>query len=109
MTDEAGNALKAADADGNVVECGIVDLGNGMSSVTYGEVTVTPVSFSVASTLDTVMPKLVPLALVMLLYFLFAKKNFTPIKGIVLMLVIGILGALPLNEWLGITWWTGLW
>ena len=35
-------------------------------------------------------PKLVPLALVMLLYFLFAKKNFTPIKGIVLMLVIGI-------------------
>ena len=109
MTDEAGNALKAADADGNVVECGIVDLGNGMSSVTYGEVTVTPVSFSVADTLDTVMPKLVPLALVMLLYFLFAKKNFTPIKGIVLMLVIGILGALPLNEWLGITWWTGLW
>ena len=109
MTDEDGTALKAADADGNVVDCGIVDLGNGMSSVTYGEVTVSDVSFSVASTLDTVMPKLVPLALVLLLYFLFAKKNFTPIKGIVLMLIIGILGALPLNEWLGITWWTGLW
>ena len=109
MTDEDGTALKAADADGNAVDCGIVDLGNGMSSVTYAEVTETPVSFSVASTLDTVMPKLVPLALVMLLYFLFAKKNFTPIKGIVLMLVIGILGALPLNEWLGLTWWTGLW
>lgn len=109
MTDMDGAALKAADADGNEVECGIVDLGNGMSSVTYGEVTESPVSFSVASTLDTVMPKLVPLALVLLLYFLFAKKNFTPIKGIVLMLIIGILGALPLNEWLGITWWTGLW
>ena len=109
MTSEDGTALKAADADGNAVDCGIVDLGNGMSSVTYAEVTETPVSFSVASTLDTVMPKLVPLALVMLLYFLFAKKNFTPIKGIVLMLVIGILGALPLNEWFGLTWWTGLW
>lgn len=109
MTDKAGNALTAADADGNAVETGIVDLGNGMSSVTYGEVTETEVSFSVAETLDTVMPKLVPLALVMLLYFLFAKKNWTPMKGILLMLVIGILGALPLNEWLGISWWTGLW
>ena len=109
LTDLEGNPLTAADADGNAVETGIVDMGNGMSTVTYAEVTETPVSFSVADTLDTVMPKLVPLALVMLLYFLFAKKNFTPIKGIVLMLIIGILGALPLNEWFGLTWWTGLW
>ncbi|MDY2777700.1 MAG: PTS system mannose/fructose/sorbose family transporter subunit IID [Collinsella sp.] len=99
MTDADGNALTAADADGNPVETGIVDLGNGMSSVTYASVTETPVSFSVASTLDTVMPKLVPLALVLLLYFLFAKKNFTPIKGIVLMLIIGILGAGPFGLW----------
>ena len=93
ITDMDGNALTAADADGNAVETGIVDLGNGMSQVTYGEVTETPVSYSVASTLDSVLPKLVPLALVLLLYFLFAKKNFTPIKGIVLLLVIGILGS----------------
>ena len=71
-----------------------------MSSVTYAEVTETPVSYSVASTLDSVLPKLVPLALVLLLYFLFAKKNFTPIKGIVLLLIIGIVGALPMiNLW----------
>lgn len=93
MTDTEGAALTASDADGNAVETGIVDLGNGMSQVTYGEVTETPVSYSVASTLDSVLPKLVPLALVLLLYFLFAKKNFTPIKGIVLLLVIGILGS----------------
>ena len=93
MTDTEGAALTASDADGNAVETGIVDLGNGMSSVTYGEVTETAVSYSVASTLDSVLPKLVPLALVLLLYFLFAKKNFTPIKGIVLLLVIGILGS----------------
>ena len=70
-----------------------IDLGNGMSSVTYGTVTETEVSYSVASTLDTVLPKLVPLALVLMLYFLFAKHNFTPIKGIVL------LGAGPFGLW----------
>lgn len=52
-----------------------------------------------ASTLDTVLPKLVPLALVLMLYFLFAKHNFTPIKGIVLLLIIGLLGAGPFGLW----------
>lgn len=82
MTDMDGNPL----SDGTT-ETGIVDLGNGMSSVSYATVTETPVSFSVADTLDTVMPKLVPLALVLMLYFLFAKANFTPVKGIVLLLI----------------------
>ena len=99
LTDVDGNPLKAADADGNAVDCGVVDLGNGMSSVTYGTVTETEVSYSVASTLDTVLPKLVPLALVLMLYFLFAKHNFTPIKGIVLLLIIGLLGAGPFGLW----------
>lgn len=98
MTDVDGNPLKAVDGE-NAVDCGIVDLGNGMSSVTYGEVTETEVSYSVASTLDTVLPKLVPLALVLMLYFLFAKHNFTPIKGIVLLLIIGLLGAGPFGLW----------
>ena len=93
VVDPDGNPLTAADADGNAVETGVVDLGNGMSQVTYGTVTESPVEYSVASTLDSVMPKLVPLALVLLLYFLFAKHNFTPIKGIILLLVIGILGS----------------
>ena len=99
LTDVDGNPLKAADADGNAVDCGVVDLGNGMSSVTYGTVSETQVSYSVASTLDTVLPKLVPLALVLMLYFLFAKHNFTPIKGIVLLLIIGLLGAGPFGLW----------
>lgn len=99
LTDVDGNPLKAADADGNPVDCGVVDLGNGMSSITYGTVTETEVSYSVASTLDTVLPKLVPLALVLMLYFLFAKHNFTPIKGIVLLLIIGLLGAGPFGLW----------
>ena len=102
LTDVDGNPLKAADADGNAVDCGVVDLGNGMSSVTYGTVTETEVSYSVASTLDTVLPKLVPLALVLMLYFLFAKHNFTPIKGIILLLVIGLVGS-------GFGIWPSIW
>lgn len=98
LTDVDGNALTAV-AGEDAVECGIVDLGNGMSSVTYAEVTETEVNYSVASTLDTVLPKLVPLALVLMLYFLFAKHNFTPIKGIVLLLIIGLLGAGPFGLW----------
>ncbi len=68
MTDEDGNALTASDADGNAVECGVTDLGNGMESVTYGTVTEDPVNFSVADTLNTIVPKLVPLMLTLLLF-----------------------------------------
>ena len=109
MTDEDGTALKAADADGNVVDCGIVDLGNGMSSVTYGEVTVSDVSFSVASTLDTVHAQARAARARASALLPVRQEELHPHQGIVLMLIIGILGALPLNEWLGITWWTGLW
>ena len=99
MTDEDGNALKATDADGNAVDCGVTDMGNGMSSVTYGTVTESPVTFSVASTLNTIVPKLVPLLLTLLLYFMFAKHNWTPTKGILLLFVLGILGAGPFGLW----------
>lgn len=93
MTDAEGNALAGVDASGAAVEAGSVDLGNGMSEVTYMELATTPVTVDFASILDSICPKLVPLALVMLLYYLFAKHNFTPMKGIVLMLVLGIVGG----------------
>ena len=99
MTDEDGNALTASDADGNAVECGVTDLGNGMESVTYGTVTEDPVNFSVADTLNTIVPKLVPLMLTLLLYYMFAKHSWTPTKGILLLFVLGILGAGPLGLW----------
>ena len=88
-----GNALKSVDAEGNKVVAGATDLGNGMSEITYMEMVETPVTVDFASILDSICPKLIPLALVMLLYYLFAKHNFTPMKGIVLMLVLGIVGG----------------
>ena len=99
MTDEDGNALTATDADGNEVKCGVADLGNGMESVTYATVTEDPVNFSVADTLNTIVPKLVPLMLTLLLYYMFAKHSWTPTKGILLLFVLGILGAGPLGLW----------
>ena len=81
MTDEDGNALTAVDADGNEVKCGVADLGNGMESVTYATVTEDPVNFSVADTLNTIVPKLVPLMLTLLLYYMFAKHSWTPTKA----------------------------
>ena len=93
MVDAEGNALKTVDAEGNKVVAGATDLGNGMSEITYMEMVETPVTVDFASILDSICPKLIPLALVMLLYYLFAKHNFTPMKGIVLMLVLGIVGG----------------
>ena len=68
-------------------------------TVTYGTVTEDPVNFSVADTLNTIVPKLVPLMLTLLLYYMFAKHSWTPTKGILLLFVLGILGAGPLGLW----------
>ena len=102
MVDAAGKPLATTDADGNAVTAGATDLGNGMSEVTYMETVTSPVNVDIAKILDSICPKLVPLALVMLLYYLFSKKNFTPIKGIVLVLIIGIVGA-------GFGIWPSIW
>lgn len=48
---------------------------------------------NVQSILDGVLPKLIPLTLTLLLYFLFTKKKWKPTHGILLMLFIGIFGA----------------
>lgn len=45
--------------------------------------------------LDGIMPKMIPLALTLLFYYLIAKKNWSAVKCIFLILIIGIVGALP--------------
>ncbi len=63
---------------------------------------------SLQAQLDQIMPKMIPFALTMLCYYLIKKKNFTAVKVIVVLLVIGIVGAMfgiwagdytPLVEW----------
>ena len=99
---EAENFTGMEGIDTETAEAGTIamtDEVNGMESVTYGTVTEDPVNFSVADTLNTIVPKLVPLMLTLLLYYMFAKHSWTPTKGILLLFVLGILGAGPLGLW----------
>lgn len=52
--------------------------------------------------LDGILPSALPLALTLLLYFLMRKYKWTPIKCIVLILVLGILGS-------GLGIWPSIW
>ena len=49
---------------------------------------------SIQSILDGVLPKMIPLALTLGLYFLMKKKGWTPVACIGVLLVLGLLGAL---------------
>lgn len=49
----------------------------------------------IQSILDGVLPKMIPLFLTLLLYFLLKKKGWTPVLCILLLLAIGIIGAWP--------------
>lgn len=44
--------------------------------------------------LDMILPCLLPLALTLLMYYLIAKKGWTPVKCIGLILIIGVVGAM---------------
>ncbi len=50
---------------------------------------------SIQGVLDGIFPKLIPLAITLGMYWLIAKKNFSVVKCIFLLLAIGILGAFP--------------
>ena len=63
----------------------------------YGGTAVAPVlenGTSLQSILDGVLPKMIPLALTMLCYFLMKKKGWTPVKCIAALIVLGLVGAL---------------
>lgn len=69
------------------------DLGNGYTEVKYNTVSNEKNTIKIQKILDGIIPKAIPLSLTMLLYFLLAKKKWTPVAGIVLLLFIGIIGA----------------
>jgi PTS system N-acetylgalactosamine-specific IID component len=62
----------------------------------------------IQSILDGILPQILPLALTLLIYWLVSKKNWTPVKAIGLLLIIGLVGAafgligsgyVPLVQW----------
>jgi len=52
----------------------------------------------IQSILDGVLPQMIPLAMTLLLFFLIKKKQWTPVKCILLLLIIGIVGGV-FNIW----------
>lgn len=82
---EDGKTLKAGSA--------ITDLGNGHSQITFNRYEQQSVQVDFQKVLDTVLPKIIPLFLTLLLYFLMVKRRFTPIKSIVLLIILGLLGS----------------
>lgn len=71
----------------------IYELSSGDYQITYNEFEEVPVLIDIQEILDGILPQLIPLALTLLLYYLFTNKGWTPIKGITLLLLIGILGS----------------
>lgn len=77
----------------------INELPSGNYQVTYNVHNEEEVTINIQEILDGILPKLVPLAITMLLYYLMAFKGWTPLKCIVLILIIGLVGAGPFNIW----------
>lgn len=72
----------------------------------------TPVAFTIGGTpfhiqgiLDSFMPNLLPLALVLLVWWLVARKNVSPTTIMAAIIIIGLLAAIPI--WPGINMETG--
>ena len=91
--------LYAKDKEGKLTDklkktSSVVDLKNGKSEIKFERYEEQDVKINVQSILDGIVPNAIPLALTMPLYFLFTKKKWTPIYGICLLLVIGVVGGL---------------
>jgi PTS system N-acetylgalactosamine-specific IID component len=95
-------ALTGTDSNKKAATASVTDLGNGSSSITFIQNVTSPVTIDVQSILDGICPKLIPLGITMLLYMLMAKKNWTPIKCICLVLAIGLVGS-------GFGLWVSIW
>ncbi len=85
--------IAGKNSDGKDGKTNINPIAGGINVVTVAQDVTSPVTIDLQKILDGVCPKLIPLALTMLLYFLMAKRNWTPIKCICLLLVIALLGS----------------
>lgn len=102
--------LYAKDEEGNITEdlaegAAIVELDNERSEITFNRYEEQPVEVDIQGVLDTVLPQLLPLLITLGIYLLMVKKQFTPIKSILLLLVLGLAGTLiPTALGLPIIW-----
>lgn len=87
LTDEVQDAGKDEKA------LGVKELTTGNFEVTYNQNETRDVTINIQEILDGILPQMIPLALTMMLYFFLAKRGWTPLKCIGLVLVIGLVGS----------------
>jgi PTS system N-acetylgalactosamine-specific IID component len=86
--DENGNYTTELQAGASVTP-----MGSELSEIVYIETK--PVQIDIQEILDGVLPSIIPLTLTLILYLLLTKKKWTPVSCILLLLIIGVVGALP--------------
>ncbi|MGO2082632.1 PTS system mannose/fructose/sorbose family transporter subunit IID [Vagococcus sp.] len=99
--------LYQADEDGKLTEdlqenASVTELENGKYEVVFNQNEEKPVNIDIQSILDGILPQILPLAISLLLYFLMAKRSWTPLKCIGLVLVLGLIGS-------GFGIWPSIW
>lgn len=80
----------------------VTELPSGNYQVTYATYNEEPVMINIQEIMDGILPKLIPLAFTLGLYYLLAFKGWTPLKCIALILVIALIGAGPFGLWTSI-------
>lgn len=95
LTDEAGEPQLS---EGTTIR----ELVSGELEVTYNEFEEVPVTINIQEILNGILPQLIPLTLTLLLYFMFIKHNWTPLKAIGFLLILGLIGS-------GFGLWPSIW
>lgn len=103
QTDANGNLIRGADGQPQLAEgASVRPLASGDFLITYNEYDEVPVTIDVQEILNGILPKLIPLGLTLLLYFLFTKRNWTPLTAIGFLLLLGLIGS-------GFGIWPSIW
>lgn len=94
QTDADGKLTNEVQAAGDGEKAlGVTELPSGEFEVTFNRNETQDVTINIQEILDGILPQIIPLALTLMLYLLLAKRNWTPIKCIGLILIIGLVGS----------------
>ena len=90
--------LFASDEKGNRTEklqdgASVTLLDNGKYEITFIKREWKNISIDIQEILDGILPSMIPLAFTLALFYLLSKRNFTPLKCIGVLLLIGIIGS----------------
>lgn len=103
QADESGKLTdQVQEAGEGEKELGVRKLASGEYEVTFNQNETVPVTINIQKILDGILPQMIPLSMTLLLYYLLAKRGWTPLKCILLLLVIGLAGS-------GFGIWPNIW